>query len=73
MKTLIIASAVAAAVLTGCGGHDSSETKTSTITQSPVTVTNTPTTKVEVSPTETKVVQPTDTVTAPTQTVTETP
>jgi len=72
MKTLIIASAVAAAVLTGCG-HDDSETKTSTITQPPVTVTNTPTTKVEVSPTETKVIQPTDTVTAPTQTVTETP
>jgi len=72
MKPLIIAAAVLASILTGCG-NESSDVKTSTITQPPVTVTNTPTKTTEVSPTETKVVQPTDTVTAPTQTVTETP
>jgi ABC-type uncharacterized transport system auxiliary subunit len=72
MKKLAIAFAVLAAILTGCG-NQGSDTKTSTITQPPVTVTNTPTSTTKVSPTETKVVQPTDTVTAPTQTVTETP
>jgi len=73
MTRILALAAVTAAVLSGCSHNTADDTKTSTITQPPVTVTNTPTSTTKVAPTETKVVQPTDTVTAPTQTVTQTP